>query len=87
MLKFLIEKKNDEPKKDAKFLLQKVKDNYYLKKSLSVGRNGKKSHSALVKTTKICDTTKSKRGVTQFLTDILSRIGYISSTFTLLNIY
>lgn len=50
MLKFLTEKKNDEPKKEAKFLLQKVKDNYYLKKSLSVGRNGKKSHSALVKT-------------------------------------
>lgn len=50
MLKFLIEKKMMNQKKDAKFLLQKVKDNYYLKKSLSVGRNGKKSHSALVKT-------------------------------------
>lgn len=37
--------------------------------------------------TKISDTTKSQKGVTQFLTDILSRMGYISSTFTLLNIY
>lgn len=50
MLKFLTEKKNDEPKNDAKFLLQKVKDNYYLNKCLSVGSIGKKSHSALVKT-------------------------------------
>lgn len=37
--------------------------------------------------TKISDTTKSQKGVTQFLTDILSKVGYISSTFTLLNIY
>lgn len=50
MFKFLTEKKNDEPKNDAKFLLQKVKDNYYLNKRLSVGSIGKISHSALVKT-------------------------------------
>lgn len=37
--------------------------------------------------TKISVTTKSQRGVTQFLTDILSKVGYISSTFTLLNTY
>lgn len=37
-------------KNDAKFLLQKVKDNYYLNKCLSVGSIGKISHSALVRT-------------------------------------